>query len=183
MRGRAVPMMLAALSTYHAGMPQIVIVGEPAAPDTSGADAGRSPPVYCRPRSSCRLASRIGVNWRGCCRGPQRSSSATAAPRPTSAATSPARCRRLHPRNSRRSSPHGILGRYLAARRQPRHHRRRRVGPAGPRAWTDADVAFVLEGMLRALDRAKHPEADARPAGRASRFQLDRQPVREPAAS
>jgi hypothetical protein len=34
MRGRAVPMMLAALSTYHAGMPQIVIVGEPGAPDT-----------------------------------------------------------------------------------------------------------------------------------------------------
>jgi uncharacterized protein YyaL (SSP411 family) len=34
MRGRAVPMMLAALSTYHAGMLQIVIVGEPGAPDT-----------------------------------------------------------------------------------------------------------------------------------------------------
>jgi uncharacterized protein YyaL (SSP411 family) len=34
MRGRSVPMMLAALSTYHAGMPQIVIAGEPAAPDT-----------------------------------------------------------------------------------------------------------------------------------------------------
>ena len=33
MRGRAVPMMLAALSTYHAGMPQVVIVGEPGAPD------------------------------------------------------------------------------------------------------------------------------------------------------
>ena len=34
MRGRAVPMMLAALSTYHAGMPQVVIVGEPGAPDS-----------------------------------------------------------------------------------------------------------------------------------------------------
>jgi uncharacterized protein YyaL (SSP411 family) len=34
MRGRAVPMMLAALSTYHAGMPQIVIAGEPGAADT-----------------------------------------------------------------------------------------------------------------------------------------------------
>jgi hypothetical protein len=34
MRGRAVPMMLAALSTYHAGMPQVVIVGEAGAPDT-----------------------------------------------------------------------------------------------------------------------------------------------------
>ena len=32
--GRTVPMLLAALSTYHAGMPQIVIVGEPGAPDT-----------------------------------------------------------------------------------------------------------------------------------------------------
>jgi uncharacterized protein YyaL (SSP411 family) len=29
MRGRSVPMMLAALSTYHAGIPQVVIVGEP----------------------------------------------------------------------------------------------------------------------------------------------------------
>ena len=34
MRGRAVPMMLAALSTYHAGVSQIVIVGEPDAVDT-----------------------------------------------------------------------------------------------------------------------------------------------------
>jgi hypothetical protein len=33
-----------------------------------------------------------------------------------------------------------------------------------PRAWTDADVVTVLEGMLRALDRARHPEtAGARP--------------------
>ena len=28
-----------------------------------------------------------------------------------------------------------------------------------PHAWTDGDVAAVLEGMLRALDRAKHPDA------------------------
>ena len=34
MRGRSVPMMLAALSTYHAGMPQVVIAGEPGAADT-----------------------------------------------------------------------------------------------------------------------------------------------------
>lgn len=35
-----------------------------------------------------------------------------------------------------------------------------------PRAWTDGDVAAVLIGMLRAIDRAKHPEADAeRPIG------------------
>jgi hypothetical protein len=33
--------------------------------------------------------------------------------------------------------------------------------PREPRAWTDADVAFVLEGMLRALERARHPQADA----------------------
>ncbi len=33
-QARAVPMMLAALSTYHAGMPQIVVAGERAAADT-----------------------------------------------------------------------------------------------------------------------------------------------------
>src|SRR5688572_23750319 len=33
--------------------------------------------------------------------------------------------------------------------------------PRGPRAWTDADIAAVLEGMLRALERAKHPDAAA----------------------
>ena len=32
--GRAVPMMLSALSSYHAGMPQLVVVGDPAAPGT-----------------------------------------------------------------------------------------------------------------------------------------------------
>ena len=32
--GRTVPMMLAALSTYHSGMPQVVIVGNPASEDT-----------------------------------------------------------------------------------------------------------------------------------------------------
>ena len=30
--------------------------------------------------------------------------------------------------------------------------------PNGPEAWTDADVVAVLEAMLRALERAKHPE-------------------------
>lgn len=35
-----------------------------------------------------------------------------------------------------------------------------------PRAWTDADVAAVLIGMLRALDRARHPDAgEDRPIG------------------
>src|ERR1700750_1877580 len=29
-----------------------------------------------------------------------------------------------------------------------------------PRAWTDADVSAVLVGMLRALERAKNPQAD-----------------------
>jgi uncharacterized protein YyaL (SSP411 family) len=33
--GRAVPLMLAALSAYHAGSPQVVIVGDPAAADTA----------------------------------------------------------------------------------------------------------------------------------------------------
>lgn len=28
-----------------------------------------------------------------------------------------------------------------------------------PRAWTDGDVGAILVSMLRALDRAKHPEA------------------------
>ena len=31
--------------------------------------------------------------------------------------------------------------------------------PREPRAWTDADVVAVLEAMLRALERAKDPEA------------------------
>lgn len=30
-----------------------------------------------------------------------------------------------------------------------------------PRSWTDSDVAAVLAGMLRALDRAKNPETEA----------------------
>jgi uncharacterized protein YyaL (SSP411 family) len=34
--GRSVPMMLAALSTYHSGMPQVVIVGDRASGDTRG---------------------------------------------------------------------------------------------------------------------------------------------------
>jgi hypothetical protein len=28
-----------------------------------------------------------------------------------------------------------------------------------PRSWTEDDVVMVLEGMLRALDRAKNPDA------------------------
>src|SRR5262245_56502197 len=31
-----------------------------------------------------------------------------------------------------------------------------------PEAWTDDDVRFVLEGMLRAMDRQKRPGADDR---------------------
>jgi hypothetical protein len=35
-----------------------------------------------------------------------------------------------------------------------------------PQAWTDGDVADVLIGMLRAIDRARHPDASAdRPVG------------------
>jgi hypothetical protein len=30
-----------------------------------------------------------------------------------------------------------------------------------PRAWTDEDVAAVLEGMLRAMDKARHPDSSA----------------------
>ena len=37
-------------------------------------------------------------------------------------------------------------------------------GVAGePRAWTDADVLGVLEGMLRAMDRRKNPDEPDRP--------------------
>jgi hypothetical protein len=32
-----------------------------------------------------------------------------------------------------------------------------------PRAWTDDDVRGVLEGMLRAMDRSKHPGQADRP--------------------
>ena len=37
------------------------------------------------------------------------------------------------------------------------------ISPVGsePRAWTEHDVAAVLSGMLRALERAKFPEAAA----------------------
>jgi hypothetical protein len=31
--------------------------------------------------------------------------------------------------------------------------------PREPREWTDGDVAAVLVGMLRAIDKAKHPDA------------------------
>jgi hypothetical protein len=31
---------------------------------------------------------------------------------------------------------------------------------AAPQAWSDGDVAAVLVGMLRSLDRAKNPDAD-----------------------
>jgi hypothetical protein len=35
-----------------------------------------------------------------------------------------------------------------------------------PRAWSEGDVAAVLIGMLRAIDRAKHPDVPAdRPVG------------------
>jgi hypothetical protein len=30
-----------------------------------------------------------------------------------------------------------------------------------PRAWTDGDITDILVGMLRTLDRAKNPDADA----------------------
>ena len=32
-----------------------------------------------------------------------------------------------------------------------------------PRAWTEADVSELLAEMLRALERAKHPDAEDRP--------------------
>jgi hypothetical protein len=35
------------------------------------------------------------------------------------------------------------------------------AGDGDPRAWSDADVAAVLTEMLRAMDRAKHPDTAA----------------------
>ena len=35
--------------------------------------------------------------------------------------------------------------------------------PGAPAAWTDEDVRFVLEGMLRAMDRMKRPGEEDRP--------------------
>ena len=32
-----------------------------------------------------------------------------------------------------------------------------------PREWTDDDVRLVLEGMLKAMHRLKHPDEEARP--------------------
>jgi uncharacterized protein YyaL (SSP411 family) len=43
--GRAVPMMLAALSTYHAGLPQVVLAGDPRA-DGARALRGALQTVY-----------------------------------------------------------------------------------------------------------------------------------------
>jgi hypothetical protein len=43
------------------------------------------------------------------------------------------------------------------------HATTRTIAPVSrePRAWTDADVVAVLEEMLRALDRARHPDVEA----------------------
>ena len=35
--------------------------------------------------------------------------------------------------------------------------------PDPPARWTDADVRRVLEGMLRAMDRSRHPDGPERP--------------------
>ena len=48
------------------------------------------------------------------------------------------------------------------------HATTRAIAPVArePRAWTDEDVAEVLVGMLRAIDRAKHPHGpEDRPVG------------------
>ena len=45
--------------------------------------------------------------------------------------------------------------------RGEQHATTQAVGPVPrePSAWTDADIVAVLEGMLRALERAKNPGA------------------------
>jgi hypothetical protein len=45
------------------------------------------------------------------------------------------------------------------------HATTERIAPvdAEPRTWSDGDVAAVLTGMLRAMHRAKHPDAAESP--------------------
>ena len=51
-------------------------------------------------------------------------------------------------------------------------------GPVRPPAeWTDEDVQRVLGGMLRAMHRQKHPDADEGTIASA-KPELDREPVR-----
>ena len=71
--GRAVPMMLAALSTYHAGMTQVVIVGDPRGRGHRGAARGAAARVYL-PDGVRRAgdAARTATRWRECCPGPSR---------------------------------------------------------------------------------------------------------------
>jgi len=35
--------------------------------------------------------------------------------------------------------------------------------PREPKSWTDADMRLILEGMLQALHRKKHPSAEDQP--------------------
>ena len=62
--GRTVPMMMAALSTYHAGMSQVVIAGDPASPDTRALTEVVAPPLsaVCGDRSADEPGFGIG-DW------------------------------------------------------------------------------------------------------------------------
>ena len=68
--GRAVPMMLAALSTYHAGMPQVVIVGDASARRHASAARCRPPAL---PADGDRRAASTPTSTTKrldrCCRG------------------------------------------------------------------------------------------------------------------
>ena len=101
--GRAVPMMAAALSTYTAGLQQIVIVGE------TGADAlERAAVVGYRPFAiTLALTPERQQRLRDVCRWSPRWNPSTAQRPPTSAGALPAASRsRRSKRLNKRSAPH-----------------------------------------------------------------------------
>ena len=134
--GRAVPMMLAALSTYHAGMPQIVVAGEaerrryPRAASTAAsrvvsAHGGRGAGLRGAPRrpGACATVGEAHGRMRGgratayvcrdfACQAPVHTPEALA--------------------DAARGLDHayGPVRRHLAARRQPRHDRAAAAGSA-----------------------------------------------------
>ena len=131
-----------------------------------------------------RLASgrhrRRVLVWAGSCRLSRPWSPSAAGRPPTSAANQT--CRAPvddRARNSRERSRHEHSSRHLAARHRLRDDgERSRAVTRAPTAWTDDDVRFVLEGMLRAMDRSRSSPARTIAADRAARPQLDREPLR-----
>ena len=70
---RAVPMMMAALSTYHAKVAQVVVVGPRSDPGTRRISCASWPRNTIRSRSSFRSSQARGRrSWRACCRSSAR---------------------------------------------------------------------------------------------------------------